>query len=141
MEILIFKGDTFAFIPASGRVMNILFVKENRALIEEIEGYLESYDAQAFFADDSAEIVEILKCHYIDLVIIQLRTLSNLDLLRFINENFKETKVVITIDRVENDLLNDNRQYMYKNYNMLHNQLRLFDLKRAIGSGIKYSPN
>lgn len=121
--------------------MNILFIKENRALIDELKEYIRSLDARAYFADDPIETEIILNKTVIDLVIIPLKALANLDMLKYINDNFRETKVVITVDREEQSSKLENRKALYTNYELLQKQLRLFELKKAIGSGLDYSPN
>ena len=121
--------------------MNILFIKENRLLIDELKEYIQSLDAKAYFADDPNETEIILNKTTIDLVIIPLKALSNLDMLKYINDNFKETKVVITVDREEYTSKLDNRKALHTNYELLQKQLRIFELKKAIGSGLDYSPN
>ncbi|MCT4604418.1 MAG: hypothetical protein N4A59_16130 [Marinifilum sp.] len=141
MGILILKGNSFKIIPSSGKTMNILFIKENRSLIGELKEYIHSLDAQAYFADDPIETEIILKQTSIDLVIVPLKALSNLDMLKYINDHFKKTKVVITVDREEQNSKIGNRKTLYTNYDLLQKQLRLFDLKKAIGSGLDYSPN
>lgn len=122
-------------------VMNILFIKENKLLMEELREYIHSLDAHAFFADDAPEMLDLLQYHCMDLVIIPLRALSDLEILRFINEKFKETKVVITVDRTPQESDWNNRKALYSNYDLLKKQLRLFELKKAIGSGLDFSPN
>lgn len=141
MGVLILEGDNFKILPSSGMTMNILFIKENRSLIGELKEYIHSLDAQAYFADDPLETEVILNHTSIDLVIIPLKALSNLDMLKYINDNFKKTKVVITVDREEQSSKIGNRKTLYTNYDLLQKQLRLFDLKKAIGSGLDYSPN
>lgn len=121
--------------------MNILFIKENRLLIDELKEYIQSLDAKAYFADDPMETEIILNQTTIDLVIIPLKALSNLDMLKYINDHFKETKVVITVDREEYTSKLDNRKALHTNYELLQKQLRIFELKKAIGSGLDYSPN
>ncbi|MFA8433446.1 MAG: hypothetical protein ACEPOZ_02920 [Marinifilaceae bacterium] len=141
MDVLILEGNQFRILPSSGQIMNILFINENKALIDELNDYILSLDAKAFFAENPGETEEILREYVIDLVIIPLKALSNLDMLKYINDHFKETKVVITVDREENVPGWENRKALYTNYDLLQKQLRLFELKKAIGSGIKYSPN
>lgn len=141
MGVLILEGDSFKILPSSGMTMNILFIKENRSLIGELKEYIHSLDAQAYFADDPLETEVILNHTSIDLVIIPLKALSNLEMLKYINDNFKKTKVVITVDREEQSSKIGNRKTLYTNYDLLQKQLRLFDLKKAIGSGLDYSPN
>ncbi|RKE02179.1 hypothetical protein [Marinifilum flexuosum] len=141
MGVLILEGDSFKILPSSGMAMNILFIKENRSLIGELKEYIHSLDAQAYFADDPLETEVILNHTSIDLVIIPLKALSNLEMLKYINDNFKKTKVVITVDREEQSSKIGNRKTLYTNYDLLQKQLRLFDLKKAIGSGLDYSPN
>ena len=141
MDLLILEGNSLKIIPSSDEPMNILFVKENRSLIDELKEYIQSLDARAYFADDTVEMEIILKQTKIDLVILPLKALSNLDMLKYINDNFKETKVVITVDREEQNSKLENRKALYMNYELLQKQLRLFDLKKAIGSGLDYSPN
>lgn len=141
MGLLILEGDSFKILPSAGKTMNILFIKENRYLIDELKEYINSLDARAFFADDALETRIILNQNFIDLVIIPLKALSNLDMLKFINDHFKETKVVITVDREEQSSKIENRKALYTNYELLQKQLRLFELKKAIGSGLNYSPN
>jgi len=141
MDVLILEGNTFKILPSSGKNMNILFIKENRSLIGELKEYIHSLDAMAFFADDPIETEIILNQTSIDLVIIPLKALSNLEMLKYINDHFKNTKVVITVDREEHNSKFENRKALYTNYDLLQKQLRLFDLKKAIGSGLDYSPN
>lgn len=141
MGVLILEGDSFQILPASEKRMNILFIKENRSLIGELKEYIHSLDAMAYFADDPVETESILSKISIDLVIIPLKALSNLDMLKYINDHFKNTKVVITVDREEQNDKTENRKTMYTNYDLLQKQLRLFELKKAIGSGLNYSPN
>ncbi|MDQ2177107.1 hypothetical protein [Marinifilum sp. D714] len=141
MGVLILEGDSFKILPSSGKTMNILFIKENRSLIGELKDYIHSLDAQAYFADNPVETEIILNQTSIDLVIVPLKALSNLDMLKYINDHFKKTKVVITVDREEQSSKIGNRKTLYTNYDLLQKQLRLFDLKKAIGSGLDYSPN
>ncbi|PKQ64320.1 hypothetical protein BZG02_05750 [Labilibaculum filiforme] len=141
MDVLILEGDSLKILPSSEEAMNILFIKENRSLIDELKEYIQSLDAKAYFADDPVEMEIILNQTKIDLVITPLKALSNVDMLKYINDNFKETKVVITVDREEQNSKLENRKALYKNYELLQKQLRLFELKKAIGSGLDYSPN
>ncbi len=141
MDVLILEGNSLKILPSSEEPMNILFIKENRSLIDELKEYIQSLDARAYFADDPNEMEIILNHTAIDLVIIPLKALSNMDMLKYINDNFKETKVVITVDREEHNSKLENRKALYTNYELLQKQLRLFELKKAIGSGLDYSPN
>jgi hypothetical protein len=141
MGVLILEGDSFQILPTSKKRMNILFIKENRSLIGELKEYIHSLDAMAYFADDPIETETILNKISIDLVIIPLKALSNMEMLKYINDHFKNTKVVITVDREEQNDKAENRKTMYTNYDLLQKQLRLFELKKAIGSGLNYSPN
>lgn len=141
MDVLILEGNSLKILPSSEEPMNILFVKENRSLIDELKEYIQSLNARAYFADDPIEMEIILNQTAIDLVIIPLKALSNMDMLKYINNNFKETKVVITVDREEQNAKLENRKAHYTNYELLQKQLRLFKLKKAIGSGLDYSPN
>ncbi|MBL4559976.1 MAG: hypothetical protein COC06_02095 [Bacteroidales bacterium] len=141
MDVLILEGNSLKILPSSEEPMNILFIKENRSLIDELKEYIQSLDARAYFADDLIEMEIILNQTAIDLVIIPLKALSNLDMLKYINDSFKETKVVITVDREEPNSKLENRKALYTNYELLQKQLRLFELKKAIGSGLDYSPN
>ena len=134
-------GNSLIRLPSSEKPMNILFIKENRLLIDELKEYIQSLDAKAYFADDPTETEIILNQTTIDLVIIPLKALSNLDMLKYINDHFKETKVVITVDREEYTSKLDNRKALHTNYELLQKQLRIFELKKAIGSGLDYSPN
>ncbi len=134
-------GNSLIRLPSSEKPMNILFIKENRLLIDELKEYIQSLDAKAYFADDPMETEIILNQTTIDLVIIPLKALSNLDMLKYINDHFKETKVVITVDREEYTSKLDNRKALHTNYELLQKQLRIFELKKAIGSGLDYSPN
>jgi DNA-binding NtrC family response regulator len=141
MDVLILEGNSLKILPSSEEPMNILFIKENRSFIDELKEYIQSLDARAYFADDPNEMEIILNQTAIDLVIIPLKALSNMDMLKYINDNFKETKVVITVDREEHNSKLENRKALYANYELLQKQLRLFELKKAIGSGLDYSPN
>jgi len=141
MDVLILEGDNFKILPSSGKTMNILFIKENRSLIDELKEYIQSLNAMAYFADDPLQTQIILNKTSIDLVIIPLKALSNLEMLKYINDHFKETKVVITVDREEKNSKFESRKTLYTNYDLLQKQLRLFELKKAIGSGLSYSPN
>lgn len=53
-------------------------------------------------------------------------------MLKFINDHFKETKVVITVDREEQSSKIENRKALYTNYELLQKQLRLFELKKQL---------
>lgn len=141
MDVLILEGNSLKILPSSEEPMNILFVKENRSLIDELKEYIQSLNARAYFADDPIEMEIILNEIAIDLVIIPLKALSNMDMLKYINDNFKEIKVVITVDREEQNTKLKNRKTLYTNYELLQKQLRLFELKKAISSGLDYSPN
>lgn len=141
MDVLILEGNSLKILPSSEEPMNILFVKENRSLIDELKEYIQSLNARAYFADYPIEMEIIINQTAIDLVIIPLKALSNMDMLKYINDNFKETKVVITVDREEQNSKLENRKALYTNYELLQKQLRLFKLKKAIGSGLDYSPN
>lgn len=141
MDVLILEGNSLKILPSSEEPMNILFVKENRSLIDELKEYIQNLEARAFFADDPIEMEIILNQTSIDLVIISLKAMANMDILKYINDNFKETKVVITVDRENHVSRSEHRKALYTNYDLLQKQLRLFQLKKAIGSGLDYSPN
>ncbi|RUT80041.1 hypothetical protein [Ancylomarina longa] len=141
MDVLILEGNSFKILPSSGKTMNILFINENRSLIDELKEYIHSLDAMAYFADDPFQTQIILNKTSIDLVIIPLKALSNLEMLKYINDHFKETKVVITVDREGKNSKFESHKTLYRNYDLLQKQLRLFELKKAIGSGLSYSPN
>ena len=107
--------------------MNILAVKKNRFQMNELIEFFAGHDLFPAATDTAA--IRILKNTEIRLALVSINNHSDFGLIRYINDNYKEIKVILTIRKemqVAFSVISSGR------YNVIENPLKLKELRRVL---------
>ena len=84
---------------------NILFIGYDSMLEPEIREYISDKASKAFFANTSEQAIEILSEQCIQTALLNLRSLKDAVIMRYINRYYPETKVVISATREMDEII------------------------------------
>jgi DNA-binding NtrC family response regulator len=107
--------------------MNVLAVKKNKFQINELKEFFA--DSILFSAHSNKAAIQKLTENAIDLALISINSTSDFGLVKYINDNFGETKVVLSIQKEMQDAVS---VITKGKYTTVENPLRLKELKNAL---------
>lgn len=108
--------------------MNVLIINNQKYLLGRMKESVSKTDISTHFASNHEEAIEVLNNHSIDIAVLELKTSSDVGLLKYINETFKNIGVILTADDIVRDVVSAIR---YGSYSLLSNS---FGLSELIGS-------
>jgi len=120
------------FEKIKGDRMNILAVKKNKFQINELTEFFTEHKLISTETDNAA--VQILKSKKIELVLISINSHSDFGLVKYINDNFKNTKVVLSIQKEMQAAFS---VLTGGNYTAVQNPMKLKELKNALKKTIR----
>lgn len=83
--------------------MNILFLKSNEYIQDELQEYLKDMQGNAHFADDIEEAMNMLHSHPFDVAVLNVNRIADIRLLKYIHQYFSNIRIVLVIEKnVEN---------------------------------------
>ena len=115
----------FLFKPSFQQV-NILFINSDPALQSEIVEFTSEFEANNYFSQRTEESIAILNEHDIDIVILKVRKIKDVAILKYINDYYKDTKVVIEANNEFDEVIS---VFNKTNYSVLHEPYSLSELK------------
>lgn len=88
-------------IVAKGIIMDILIINEYGFSVDELKDNINKMNARSYYSSSKEQSIILMNNHQIDLVFLYLNSLDieELEILRYINENYKNTKVIIRADK------------------------------------------
>ena len=78
--------------------MNILFLRPNRFIRNELRECVSDMQGQAYFAASTEEAVTILNAQPIDIFFLELKECTETGLLKYIYEHFKNVRIILTAE-------------------------------------------
>jgi DNA-binding NtrC family response regulator len=78
--------------------MKILFLNTNNFVRNELQECISDIQGEAFFAVTPEEAIAILNTHSIDMFFLELKGISDTGLLKYVNENFKDVRIILTVE-------------------------------------------
>ena len=105
--------------------MNVLIVSNQKYPLSRMKEFVSKTDISVFFAMNNEQAVEVLNNNSIDIAVLELKTSSDVGLLKYINETFKNIGVILTADEVVRDVVSAIR---YGSYSLLNNSFGLSEL-------------
>ncbi len=106
--------------------MEVLIVGTNKYLLKDINEFFSINDYNPHYATNSREAISILNKLPIDLVVFDFLQFDEFKLIKYINENYKDLQVIITVNKKIKETLS-----IIKNseYQMIQEPFRLNELK------------
>jgi len=110
-----------------GTKMNVLIVGMNEYFLKDLEEYFTINDDVPYYADNSRGAIQILSETKIDLVILEFCIFDEVKLVKYINDNYPETQVVLTTSKKINEMMK-----IIKNseFRVLQHPFRFSELKK-----------
>ncbi len=107
--------------------MNVLIVGMNEYFLKDLEEYFTINDDVPYYADNSRGAIQILSETKIDLVILEFCIFDEVKLVKYINDNYPETQVVLTTSKKINEMMK-----IIKNseFRVLQHPFRFSELKK-----------
>ncbi len=97
---------------------------------DELREFVAGMQGEAFFADTLEEAIRVLDGQAVRKVVLNLRTLADAGILRYVNVYYREqAEVIVSASREFDQIISVFRQ---GNYSRLHQPLRLEELKTVI---------
>ena len=110
--------------------MKILLKSNNKLLHDKMLSYKETSDIQIGFANTDKETIYIMENYDFDAVILELKSVDDLNLLNHINEFHKNTRVILLLKNMTYDKFIDRIE---KNkYSLIENQFDFSSLDKIL---------
>lgn len=106
--------------------MNILFINSDASMHEEFNEFSHEIHANNFYANSTEESIGVLNEQQIDTVIIKIGKIEDVSVLKYINDYYKNIKVLISARKDFEEALTIFRQIQFEKVN---NPMGLADLK------------
>ena len=114
--------------------MNMLFVNCEPDIAEEIGDYIWAHKNQAFFARNTEAAIRALNQHEIGFVVLNIYNLRDAAILRYINEHYRETEVLILANQEYDEIIS---LFKTGRYHLMRQPIHLSELKKTILSSSK----
>ena len=76
--------------------MNILFINSDASMHEEFNEFSHEIRANCFFSNSTEESIRVLNEQKIDTVVIRIGKISDVSVLKYINDYYKHIKVLVS---------------------------------------------
>jgi DNA-binding NtrC family response regulator len=106
--------------------MNILFINSDASMHEEFNEFSDEIHANNFYSDSTEESISVLNEQQIDTVIIKMGKISDASVLKYINDYYKNIKVLISARKDFEEALTIFNQIHFERIN---NPMGLADLR------------
>jgi DNA-binding NtrC family response regulator len=107
----------------------VLFIGYEEPYKGELKDFTSEHHGSAHFADNLQRSIRIMDEHAIDLVVLNLRSLEDAGMLRYINKYHPKVRVVVHASREFDEFI---RVVSHGHYEVLHQPIRLEELKEVI---------
>ena len=104
-------------------------INDNKYIINEMKECFRNNNSEFYYADSTEYAIKLLSKYKMDKVIIDLNSISTAGLIKYINDNFKDIKVLLT---AENQIEEAISVFKNGNYKLLSNPIKLQELKEII---------
>ena len=109
--------------------MNVLAINKNKFQINELKEFFTRMNSVLFTAKTFREAIKKINNHQIDTVIIDINSISDIGMVKYLNDNFSNIKVFLTVENNFEDAIS---VFKEGNYSILHNPMKLQELKIII---------
>jgi DNA-binding NtrC family response regulator len=107
----------------------ILFIGYDSQIENEISEYIQDMASAIYFAHFHDQAIQILDDHYIDSVVLNLRSMTDAVILRYINRYYPEIHLMVSANKEFDEIISVFNQ---QNYSRLQQPLKLEELKVVI---------
>ncbi len=107
--------------------MNTIIFSTNKYFTNEIKDFLSLYGDSFYYAKTNKEVIQLLNKLPIDFVIIDTAMYKEFKLIEYINENYKDTKIILTMSKELVDIVSTIKN---GKYDLLSQPFRLSDLRK-----------
>ncbi len=78
--------------------MNVLFFYINGFIKDELQECIQDMQGEAYFAATREEALAILNTQPMDLFFLEIKKFADTGLLKYVSENFKHIRVILTVE-------------------------------------------
>ena len=96
--------------------MNLLLIHDNPDIQAEIKEYLTLLNGTVFFSKDTGEAIRILNEETIELVILNIKSMRDAAILKYINDYYKELEVLIMASKEYDEIISIFSTCNYKRF-------------------------
>jgi DNA-binding NtrC family response regulator len=107
----------------------VLFIGYDSHVEQEIGDYIRDMSLATFFAQTQEQAIKILDDHPIEHVVLNLRSMTDAIILRYINRSYPKIHVVVSANKEFEEIISFFNQ---QNYALLPQPLKLEELKGVI---------
>ena len=109
--------------------MNILLINDNKYIVNEMTDFLKTNNSELFLVESTQQAVHVLSKNIINVVLINMNSISDIGLVKYINDNFPNVRVFLTVENQIEEAIS-----VFKNgsYKLLSNPMKLQELKKIM---------
>jgi DNA-binding NtrC family response regulator len=108
---------------------SILFINEENGTHQEMDDFARNIHARALYARNIEESIAAFHARSIDLVVLNLKSLSDAGILKYINEYHSKTKVIIRTNEIFDSFIS---VLNTGNFSVIHEPLKLSELRKQV---------
>jgi DNA-binding response OmpR family regulator len=109
--------------------VNILFIHDDPEIQEEIREFLTVPNGNVYFSKDISEVIRILNDQSIELVVLNIKSMRDAGILKFINNNYKDLEVLVLASKEYDEIIS---VFSTGRYKLFRQPLKLSELKNNI---------
>jgi DNA-binding NtrC family response regulator len=107
----------------------ILFIGYDSQVVQEIGDYIRDIAAATYFAQNHEQAIQILDDHPVEIAVLNLRSMTDAVVLRYISRYYPEIHVVVSANKEFDEIISVFNQ---QNYSRLPQPLKLQELKTML---------
>jgi len=107
----------------------VLFIGYDSPVEQEIGDYIRDTASATYFAQTHEQAIQVLDDHPIESVVLNLRSMNDAVILRYINRYYPEIRIVVSANKEFEEIISVLNQ---QNYSRLPQPLKLEELKGVI---------
>ena len=114
--------------------MKTIIFSANKYFTNEIKDFLSLYGNSFYYAKTNKEVIQLLNKLKIDFVIIDTAMYKEFKLIKYINENYKDIKIILTMSKELVDIVSTIKN---GRYDLLSQPFRLSELRKEFENNDK----
>jgi hypothetical protein len=91
--------------PNKKPLLNVLLMDTGHVLLEQLQELSNGVRIKPYVACSQTEALRILACHQIDKVIFTVRTLADLEFLKYLNTSYQQTEVIVLAEETVREIV------------------------------------
>lgn len=107
----------------------VLYISKDKDSYEEVDDFFSTHHEKVMFSDSTEKSFQILTREDVNIVLLYVQTVTDVAILKYINENYPEIKVFITADKTFDELISI---FNRGSYTLIHEPFRVSSFRSML---------